>query len=138
MRDDVALERSGDVAVPALDHIETARVHCSSIHRCASRAARSGSDGGVDGADRRRAEIEPVGQRLQGRAVELVHEHDDLVRRRARQAHHRSALVVALQGVYAFGVVADERHADMAVGQERAVQPRACAPVGNRSRNVRS
>ena len=118
------LERPGDVAVPALDHVEGHRhvkVHPSiRQHRRTLRI-----HGGVHGPHLGRAERQRISDRAQGCTIELVDEDDQDVGATGCEPHDRFALRIVLERVDAIGVVPHKGDAHMIVGKARPGQARA-------------
>ena len=122
-RDHVPLERTRDVAVETLDHVErhwSAQLRPTLDQPCGT----IGVGGGVHRADRCGTEVHAVLDRLQGGAVELVDEDHDVVQAASLEPHDGPPLLVSLQRVDTVRVVAHQGDPDVRVGKERPVKAR--------------
>ena len=136
--DHVPLDRPGDVAVPALDHVERDR-HPAAIQRrrwfSCGRGRRRRAPLDLVGPERER-----VAHRPQGRPVEPVDQDDARVRPAGQPDAAGSPCSSSDRGGTSGGrgMVADERHADVLVGERargRAAHP-SRAPRAARARPI--
>ena len=124
----VSLDRAGDVTVPAFHDVERYRDAEAgpALHERIG-LVEIGSGSGT-GAHIGCAEARGVPERMGGRAVESVDQDERGVESTGRQPHDRSSLLVALERMDAVGMIADERHLHVLVGEQRPRETGARPP----------